>query len=35
VDSGGSTVNGEVIYTDSNNVTIEFNAAFSGLAYLN
>jgi|SaaInlV_120m_DNA_3_1039746.scaffolds.fasta_scaffold07702_2 hypothetical protein len=35
VDSSGSTVNGEVTYTDSNSVTIEFNAAFSGLAYLN
>ena len=35
VDTSGATVDGVVIYTDSNNLTVEFNASFGGLAYLN
>lgn len=33
-DSGGSTIEGNVVYTDSNNLTITFSAASSGVAYL-
>lgn len=35
VDSAGSIVIGEIDYTDMNNVTLTFSAAFSGVAYLN
>jgi len=35
VDTAGTVVVGEVDYTDSNTVTITFNAAFSGYAYCN
>lgn len=35
VDSSGEIVDGKVIYVDSNQINIEFNAGFSGLAYLN
>lgn len=35
VDSSGQTVDGKVTYINNNKVSIEFNAAFSGLAYLN
>tara|TARA_R110000737_G_scaffold106687_3_gene139521 strand:+ start:6421 stop:6921 length:501 start_codon:yes stop_codon:yes gene_type:complete len=35
VDTGGAVVVGEVEYIDSNEVTVTFNAAFSGEAYLN
>ena len=35
VDSGGTMVMGEVTYTDANNLTVSFSAAFSGTAYLN
>ena len=35
VDSSGATVDGVVTYVDNNNITLEFNASFSGLAYLN
>lgn len=35
VDSGGTTVQGEVAYVDANNLTITFSAGFSGKAYLN
>lgn len=35
VDSAGSVVIGEVKYNNANQVTIVFNAAFSGKAYLN
>ena len=35
VDSGGSIVLGEITYTDDNNITLTFSAAFSGVAYLN
>tara|TARA_R110000764_G_scaffold26757_3_gene63769 strand:- start:186 stop:686 length:501 start_codon:yes stop_codon:yes gene_type:complete len=35
VDTGGAVVIGEVEYTDSNNIIVIFNAAFSGEAYLN
>jgi len=35
IDSAGNVVIGEVTHTDSNNLTIEFNAGFSGQAYIN
>lgn len=35
VDSAGSVVIGEVVYNDSNKVTVSFIGAFSGKAYLN
>jgi len=35
VDSGLNVVQGEVIYTDNNSLTINFTASFSGKAYLN
>lgn len=35
VDSSGNMVMGEVSYTDSNNLTVTFSAAFSGKAFLN
>lgn len=35
VDSGGSTVIGEIDYIDENNLTITFQSAFGGRAYLN
>lgn len=35
VDSGGSIVVGEVIYTNNNSLTVNFRASFSGTAYLN
>lgn len=35
VDSGQNVVYGEVQYTDTNNLTVSFNATFSGNAYLN
>jgi hypothetical protein len=34
VDSAGTNVEGEIHYTDSNNLTILFTSAFSGSAYL-
>lgn len=34
VDSAGETVEGEVIYTDTDTITLHFSAAFSGIAYL-
>jgi hypothetical protein len=34
-DSGGNQVEGEVLYTDLNNLTITFNGSFSGTATLN
>jgi hypothetical protein len=34
VDSSGEQVEGEVIYVDSDTVTVGFSAAFSGTAYL-
>lgn len=34
VDSGGTQVEGNVIYNNMNRVTIEFTAGFSGKAYL-
>jgi hypothetical protein len=34
-DSAGSTVIGEILYTDLDNLTITFSGAFSGEAYLN
>lgn len=34
VDSGGNIVEGEISYTDTNNLTLTFTAAFSGNAYL-
>ena len=35
VDSSGRVVEGDVVYVDSNRVTITFTAAFAGLAYFN
>lgn len=35
VDSSGTQVIGEVQYTDLNNLTLSFSAAFAGKAYLN
>jgi hypothetical protein len=34
IDSGGNQVEGDVVYTDSDNLTITFSAGFSGVAYL-
>ena len=34
VDSGGEQVEGDVTYVDSDTITLEFSAAFSGVAYL-
>lgn len=34
VDSGGSIVEGEITYTNSNSLTVSFQASFSGIAYL-
>lgn len=34
VDSGGSIVEGEISYTNSNSLTVTFSSAFSGKAYL-
>jgi hypothetical protein len=33
-DSGGSIVEGEITYTNTNSLTVSFQAAFSGTAYL-
>ena len=35
IDSAGTKVQGEVTYTDSNNISITFSSAISGKAYLN
>lgn len=35
VDSGGNWVVGDVLYINNNELTINFNSAFSGAAYLN
>ena len=35
VDSGGSLVDGDVLYVDENNVTVRFAGGFSGEAHLN
>ena len=35
VDSAGTIIIGEIDYTNINNVTLTFSAAFSGVAYLN
>jgi hypothetical protein len=34
-DGSGNTVFGDIDYTDTSNITITFNTAFSGVAYLN
>jgi hypothetical protein len=34
IDSGGSTVEGEVVYTSINSLTLIFTAGFSGTAYV-
>jgi len=34
VDSGGSQVEGSVVWTSNNALTVSFSAAFSGVAYL-
>jgi len=33
-DSGGSTIEGEIVWNDANQVTLTFSAAFAGVAYL-
>ena len=35
VDTAKSVVTGDIVYTDSNNIIITFNASFSGSAYIN
>ena len=35
IDSAGSVVHGDITYTNSNNLTLTFSAAFSGVAYIN
>jgi hypothetical protein len=35
VDSSGNVVVGDIIYDDSNTITVTFSAPFSGVAYLN
>lgn len=35
LDGSGNRVHGDVVYTDLNNLTITFNIAFAGVAYLN
>ena len=35
VDTGGTTVEGDVAHIDSNRITIEFNAPFTGQAFCN
>jgi hypothetical protein len=35
IDSAGDECEGQLTYTDTNNITIIFSAAFSGIAYLN
>lgn len=35
VDSAGTLVQGEITYTDSNNISINFSSAISGKVYLN
>jgi len=34
-DGSGNRVHGDITYTDLNNLTITFNTAFAGTAYLN
>ena len=35
VDSAGTLIQGEITYTDNNNISINFSSAISGKAYLN
>ena len=35
IDNGNTAVEGEVIYIDNNNLTVNFSSAFAGDAYLN
>tara|TARA_R110000823_G_scaffold304880_3_gene426661 strand:+ start:342 stop:1046 length:705 start_codon:yes stop_codon:yes gene_type:complete len=35
IDGSGNNVFGEIVYTDVNNLTVNFNTAFAGTAYLN
>ena len=35
IDSGGTIVEGDIIFTDTNVLTIVFSAPFTGIAYLN
>jgi hypothetical protein len=35
VDNSGNSVEGDITYTDANNLTITFNTSFAGFAYLN
>lgn len=34
-DTGGNDIEGEIVYDDTNQLTLNFSAAFSGTAYLN
>tara|TARA_R110000822_G_scaffold227017_3_gene359735 strand:+ start:4941 stop:6725 length:1785 start_codon:yes stop_codon:yes gene_type:complete len=34
-DGAGNNIFGEIVYTDVNNLTLNFNTAFAGIAYLN
>lgn len=34
-DGSGNTVYGDIVYTDDNNLTLNFTVAFTGVAYLN
>lgn len=34
-DGSGNTVYGDIVYTDANNLTLNFTTAFTGVAYLN
>jgi hypothetical protein len=34
IDSAGSIVEGEIVYTNSNSLNLDFSGAFSGVAYL-
>jgi hypothetical protein len=34
VDSAGNIVEGEITYTNSNSLTVSFQSAFSGYAYI-
>ena len=35
IDSAGTLIQGEITYTDNNNISINFSSAISGKAYLN
>jgi hypothetical protein len=35
IDGSGNNIFGDIVYTDVNNITINFNTAFAGVAYIN